>query len=198
MTVVLTASGDAPIRKVLMADLSRRHGGHAGTLIVEELGVCGTARVDVAVINGHLQGYEIKSDADTLARLLRQAGTYNTVFDHLTLVAGSRHIEKAYSLLPAWWGLEMVSVEHGSPVLATVREAATNPSLDGLAIASLLWRDEALEELAARGLDRGLRGKRRLLVHRALADACALPELCAVVRQRLKRRTKWRADAQRT
>ena len=65
---------DIDVRTVLAAEVARRYKGDADTLIIHELGVCsGDARIDLAVVNGKLHGYEIKSDADTLKRLPAQA-----------------------------------------------------------------------------------------------------------------------------
>ncbi|WP_300554835.1 sce7726 family protein, partial [Desulfovibrio sp.] len=64
-----------------------------GDLILDELGVCsGASRVDVAVINGALHGYEIKSDQDTLDRLPQQILSYSRVLDRVTLVACDNHL----------------------------------------------------------------------------------------------------------
>ena len=63
------------------------------TLIVEELGIRqGAARVDVAVVNGSLHGYEIKSARDTLERLPKQSELYSSVFDTITLVTAENHL----------------------------------------------------------------------------------------------------------
>jgi hypothetical protein len=57
--------------------------------IIEELGVVhGKSRIDIAVINGLMHGYEIKSDKDTLQRLPEQMNMYNSVFNKVTLVVG--------------------------------------------------------------------------------------------------------------
>ena len=57
---------DNDIRVTLIDELNRINAQH-DYRIIEELAVCdGEARVDVAVANGRLCGYEIKSDADTL------------------------------------------------------------------------------------------------------------------------------------
>ena len=57
------------------------------TTVIYELGLCqGSARVDLAVIDGQLHGYEIKSERDSLRRLRAQADLYNKVFDRVTLV----------------------------------------------------------------------------------------------------------------
>jgi hypothetical protein len=63
----------------------------------------GSVRIDVAVINGELTGYELKSDRDTLERLPLQAELYSRVFDRLILVVGKRHAKKAIEHIPEWW-----------------------------------------------------------------------------------------------
>ena len=77
---------DTNIRPALLKWLSIRHAFEPGALIVEEFGLCqGAARVDVAVVNGSLNGYEIKSESDTLNRLHRQQDIYNRIFDSLSM-----------------------------------------------------------------------------------------------------------------
>ena len=50
---------DIDVRTVLAAEVARRYKGDADTLIIHELGVCsGDARIDLAVVNGKLHGYE--------------------------------------------------------------------------------------------------------------------------------------------
>ncbi|WP_198541163.1 hypothetical protein [Parafrankia soli] len=56
----------------------------------------------------------------------------------------------------------------------------------------LLWRDEALAELAERGLARGFRSKPRLVLWERLAAEVPLDELKAAVCAQLKGRTDWR------
>ena len=65
----------------------------------------GSGRIDVAVVNSKLHGYEIKSAVDTLERLPSQQESYSKVFDRITLVADERHIPEAVKILPPWWGL---------------------------------------------------------------------------------------------
>ena len=61
---------DCDIRKALRKRLEEAHKGESGTRIVEEFGLCqGRARIDVAVFNGFINGFEIKSARDTLKRL---------------------------------------------------------------------------------------------------------------------------------
>lgn len=56
---------DNDMRAVLINELNRTN--TCDYRVIEELAVCdGDARVDVAVANDRLCGYEIKSDADTV------------------------------------------------------------------------------------------------------------------------------------
>lgn len=53
--------GDLEIRGGLLTDLRDKHGGDADAVVVEELGMCrGQVRVDVALVNGALHGYEVR------------------------------------------------------------------------------------------------------------------------------------------
>src|SRR5579859_7106317 len=97
---------DIDIRQTLMNEMCRLHQGDSETLIVEELGLCqGMARVDVAVVNGSLHGYEIKSERDTLFRLPGQRDVYNRALDFVTIIAASAHVEKIHEMIPRWWGI---------------------------------------------------------------------------------------------
>src|SRR5271156_2900941 len=64
---------DSQIRKPLHYWLVRKFSGHSDTEILHELKMPRpSGRVDMAVINGRLCGFEIKSDFDSLSRLPRQ------------------------------------------------------------------------------------------------------------------------------
>lgn len=66
-------STDIEIRSALHRKKLRQLHERADTLVIDELGLAhAKARVDVAVINGCLHGYEIKSAQDTLDRLAGQ------------------------------------------------------------------------------------------------------------------------------
>lgn len=76
------------------------------TKIIDEMGVLnGSSKVDVAVINGKLHGYEIKSERDTLDRLPLQSKYYNTVFDKMTIVCSDKYLKKVETIIPKWWGI---------------------------------------------------------------------------------------------
>ena len=78
---------DAEIRPALREHLLRRHASETDTVLIEELGLRRShVRVDLAVVNGSLHGFEIKSDRDSLRRLARQVDLYSQVLDRATLV----------------------------------------------------------------------------------------------------------------
>lgn len=183
---------DTDIRHALDHHLRRQHRDDPTTLIRHELGLCaGSRRVDVAVLNGEMAGYEIKSDEDTLVRLAGQAHAYSLVLDRAILVTTTRHKDKVTGCLPNWWGVMTASVADGAISLEVEREPERNDALDPFAVAQLLWREEALAELRARGLGRGLSKKARYYVWQELSESVELAELCAIVRQRLKARPEW-------
>src|SRR5438105_15140559 len=90
-----SSMNDSDVRRALhLTELVRHTDGDPR--VVNKLGLIhGEVRVDVAVINGVVHGFEIKSDADTLNRLQRQAAAYERVLDLMTLVAPMRHLELA-------------------------------------------------------------------------------------------------------
>lgn len=183
---------DVDIRAALVDDLRRQF---AGDKIVNEMGLClGATRVDVAVVNGALHGYEIKSDRDTLARLPAQIDLYSKVLDYSTIVCGARYVDKIRDIVPPGWGIIEVSAgEAGEITIARRRRARRSGMCDPIAIAQLLWRDEAAAALAARG-ERVLRRETRWNLWDRLAQ-WPLPELQLTVRTQLKVRPRWIADS---
>lgn len=187
---------DPAVRRALHQKVLQEHRRDPNTLVLNEMGVCqGYARVDVAVVNGLLHGYEIKSELDTLHRLARQADTYNGTLDRITLVTHSRHLEKALAMIPTWWGVTVVEQgSRGGIRFKSLRKASNNPRLNPYWIAEFLWRDEALAILESLGLARGLRGKPKVQLFRCLAETLTLDDLRDKVRAALKARINWQAD----
>jgi hypothetical protein len=172
--------------------LAAEHAGDTNTRIVEEMGIwSGSVRIDVAVINGQLTGYELKSDKDTLERLPLQAELYSRVFDKICLVVGAKHEGKARRLVPRWWGV-IVATKYGEGIrLRSVREPKLNPKPEAYFWAQLLWKDEALGLLDRLELARGMRAKPVAEIHRRLADALSFDDLSQHVRAILKERQGW-------
>ncbi|WP_197480754.1 sce7726 family protein [Rhodococcus sp. EPR-157] len=73
--------------------------------------------MDVAVVNGALSGFELKSARDTLRRLPKQIEIYSRVLDHAVLVVADNHLDSAMSLVPDWWGVVSAQGSAGAVVL---------------------------------------------------------------------------------
>ncbi|MBY3988006.1 sce7726 family protein [Rhodococcus fascians] len=185
---------DHDVREALYQELRIQHAAElVTTRFVDEFGVCGEVRVDVAVLNGSMSGYELKSASDNLRRLPKQIEYYSKVLDYAVLVVADNHLSAARELLPKWWGITR-AVEKGQSVKLTVaRKPKLNPSIDAKSLAILLWRDEALTLLSELGMDKGVRSKTRLQVCGRLAERVELAELRNLVREKLKQREGWRS-----
>jgi hypothetical protein len=181
---------DADIRPALRARLLATNANECDALILDELGICrGQVRVDMALVNGHIHGYEIKSDRDSLRRLSGQIALYSKVLDRATLVIGARHMAEALSMLPPWWGVIRVdAIKHGLR-FRTVRRGKKNPARDPRALVELLWRDDAIAMLQERKLDKGIRGKPRRLVWDRVCEHFHVNDISAAVRENLKARS---------
>ena len=172
-TLKISSTNDAIIRNALKKELLSIHATDKKVRIIEELGVRhGSARMDIAVINGIMHGYEIKSDKDTLQRLPEQMNIYNSVFDEITLVVGKTHLFESINLIPDWWGVTIAKTIGSDDKITfnIIRKAQKNPLKNRPAIAKLLWREEALEILEELGKADGLRSKPRSLIYEKLSS----------------------------
>lgn len=188
---------DIDIRQILLSDLDQKYRSDPDTVIIEELGLCqGISRVDIAIVNGSIHGFEIKSDQDTLKRLPGQVEIYSRSLDEVTLVVGSKHLKEAMNLVPKWWGIITAKETEETTNLSMRRKRKPNPSPDPFAIVQLLWREEVFQALEERGLHRGLASKPRTVLWNKLAECLSFEELGSLVRFTLKSRGNWRSDFQ--
>ncbi len=187
---------DRDIRAALGAHL---HGQVAAdALLVEELGLCqGDVFVDVAVVDGTIEGYEIKSDRDTLRRLERQLAVYSRVLSKATIVVGQKYVEAAKSSVPDWWGILLARPTSDRVELGHVRRPRRNPAVDPNSLVQLLWRDEALQLLQEQQKAKGLLSKPRRVIWERLIEEFSVRELQATVCSQLKRRADWRSASPR-
>jgi hypothetical protein len=183
---------DSDVRAAVRKHLDLQYADDADTRIVEEMGIwSGSVRIDIAVINGEMCGFELKSNRDTLERLPFQAELYSHVFDRVVLVTGERHVAKALPLIPDWWGVT-VATERGKRIeLILDRSPDCNPAPNPYLVAQLLWKEEALAVLDSFGLGKGWRAKRIKEIHQRLASELPFEQLSFQVREMLKRRNGW-------
>lgn|ERR1051325_5222197 len=191
---------DRDIRTSLHGELQRAHRHYANeTLFIDELGLCqGNARIDLAVVNGSLSGYEIKSERDTLQRLPHQVEVYSRALDYVTIVASESHIDKTIGLIPEWWGVIATLMQQGDISFRLVRQPQPNPAIDPYSVAQLLWRPEVVAILGELGVKKGVAGKSRRVLWRTLAETLPIDELRDCVRHTLKVRERWRSELPRT
>lgn len=110
--------------------------------IIEEKQM-GRSRADVVmVMPSALCGIEIKSDADTYARLSRQVRDYNQYYDYNYIVAVTSHASHVAEHVPEWWGIITVELEEGKPDFYLLREPKENPKVNWKKKMSILWRPE--------------------------------------------------------
>lgn len=114
--------------------------------IIEEKQIA-KSRADVMlVLEEKLIGVEIKSDADTYARLARQVKDYNKFFDYNYVVVGSSHSKHIEEHVPEYWGIiEAISKEE-SVEFNVLREPEINKRSQRTykmkRKLSILWRPE--------------------------------------------------------
>lgn len=175
---------EVDIRRSLMSRL-RQHDQEV--MIREEMVIPGRdARIDIVAINGELHGFEIKSDRDTLKRLQSQSSAYGALFDRVTLVTASVHVQHAKELIPEWWGV-CVALEDKSGInMKEERSALKNNSVSPYTVVGLLRRCEV--EAALRLCGGKTRGHYLHELNRELVNSLSMDELKGIVRQKLKAR----------
>jgi hypothetical protein len=190
-----TATKDKDIRIALHAKRFRHLKAQKDTLVIDELGLAhAKSRIDVAVINGCIHGYEIKSARDTLDRIATQIDIYRQTLQKLTIVAATKHVDGIIGQTPEWCGV--LAAEQGSRggiSFHVLRNPVANPEIDPVMLAHLLWRDEVIELLGQAGYaSKDLRRPRRQL-YEMLCEVMTLREITASIRRFMVQRQTWRA-----
>ncbi|MBV8108753.1 MAG: sce7726 family protein [Hyphomicrobiales bacterium] len=190
----MSHSTDAEIRGALHRKVLRAFHRCNDTLVIDELGIAhAKARIDVAVVNGCVHGFEIKSAADTLTRLPQQLELYEECLEKLTIVCADKHIAGVRELAPIWCGIVKVTKgPRGGITFITVREPKRNPNIQAYRLAHLLWRSEAVAILSqADASPKVLRAPRKTL-YKSLAAKFSVAEITAFIKQSMALRQDWR------
>jgi len=189
---------DQEIREAFMRKKLARMRAQPDTLIVEELGLVNAkARVDIAVLNGYLHGFEIKSGRDTLDRLPEQLEIYSGSLEKLTIVCADRHLKRVRKMAPRWVGLvKATRGPRGGIHFEGVRRAGRNPNASPSMIAHLLWRAEAAEVLGRMNEARSTLRRPRAALYARLGELMTTGELTAVAREFMLKRQDWRSGLQ--
>ena len=130
---------DKDIREPLFFFLEEKYGK---VRILEEKNI-GSSRADaVMVTEGAIFGIEIKSDADTYARLSRQVKDYDMYYDMNIVVVGSSHALHIREHVPEHWGVITVELVDGEYDFYVLREPSENTEVTFRKKLEFLWRPE--------------------------------------------------------
>ena len=131
---------DADIREPLFDYLDERYGKNR----VFEEKMIGQSRADIImIIENEFIGLEIKSDADTYARLERQIADYDNYCDKNYVVVGKSHEKHVEEHIPSYWGILCAyEDESGDTRIKEIRKPAQSPKATINMQIQLLWRPE--------------------------------------------------------
>lgn len=116
--------------------------------IVEELRVHnGNAIADVVALYNEAHCYEIKGEDDKIERVLVQGKFYNSSFRKITLVTTAKHLAKAESICPEYWGIIISFYSNEVVKFKHVRKAKINPEFSKELALLTLWKSEMLSIL---------------------------------------------------
>lgn len=114
-----------------------------GKVRILEEKTMGRSRADVVMVApGELYGIEIKSDADTYARLARQVKDYDRYYDRNIVVVGTSHAMHIREHVPEYWGIITVEIEHGGIDFYFYRKPERNPMVEWKRKMTILWKME--------------------------------------------------------
>lgn len=130
---------DRDIREPLFGFLEETY----GRIRILEEKTMGKSRADIVMVTPeYLYGIEIKSDADTYARLARQVKDYDSYYDYNIVVVGSSHALHIEEHVPDYWGIITVEVTENCFDFYILRKAAANPKMKWKRKLEILWRPE--------------------------------------------------------
>jgi hypothetical protein len=183
---------DTTIRQLLKSTELLQYQNDGSSKIVEEMTIpAAKARIDIAVINGHLHGFEIKSACDTLQRLPSQIEAYTKVFDFLYIVTEDKYYQRLLQTTPSWVGL-YICCEKTNEVLQ-IRAASLNQNKNSFHIAKLLWREEIIEVLTEHKI-KFRKKDRNWILCELLSSNIDATTLSNAVRGKLKQRIDWKIE----
>lgn len=162
--------------------MSSSHVDDEAVLISEMTVANWSRRADLVLANGSLWAFEIKSEADSLARLPGQLRTFRSHFEKLTLVVAPRFEERVLNTLPDGVGLWVAEGE--SRLVERVRPKLT--ALSAEASISLMTANELRRMVASIGLASAGKLRRTELVE--LASTLQAADLAVAAREAVKAR----------
>lgn len=146
---------DKDLREPLFEFLEEKY----GKVRIFEEKVMGSSRADIMMVGEQeLYGIEIKSDADTYARLERQVHDYNLTFDYNIVAVGTKHAAHIEEHVPDWWGIITMEETDGRVDVLMLREPRLNPRDHYVFVIKrqiqFLWRPELAALMEQNGFPR--------------------------------------------
>lgn len=133
---------DRDIREPLFFFLEEKYGK---VRILEEKNI-GRSRADVVMVTEDaLYGIEIKSDADTYARLARQVEDYDRYYDMNIAVVGTSHAQHIREHVPEHWGVITVEYEGDALDFYVLRNPQQNAGVTFRRKLEFMWRPELVK-----------------------------------------------------
>ena len=130
---------DTDIREPLFSYLENRF----GMIRILEEKTMGKSRADVLMVKEDgIYGFEIKSDADTYARLKRQVRDYDRYYDYNYVVIGTTHVKHIEEHVPVYWGILVADREGDGIDFYEYRAPVKNPKVKWKWKITILWRIE--------------------------------------------------------
>ncbi|MDM1073636.1 sce7726 family protein [Empedobacter brevis] len=186
---------DFAIRQELKESILSKYIEDDDSLVLDEYNLSlGIVRADIAVVNGVLHGYEIKSEKDSLIRLENQMLEYNKFFEYVTIVSCTKFINKIIDISPSHCGVISAEMINNKVVLKTIRKAKKNYNLDKISLVKALWREEMIDLLEDMNYKRGFKSKSKPLLYEILISEFTKKQLVDIVKCKLKNRVNWKVD----
>lgn len=139
--------------KAALIDWLYEKGHVEDAVIINEMVVANwSRRADIAVANGRLYAYEIKSDADTLKRLPGQVDLFSSHFDKVTLVVASKFVSTVLDGYPPEIGVLEVVCENGAVRLRQARAGRIVETKDAAVLSSFLTKLDLYKLLRKEGV----------------------------------------------
>ena len=145
-------------------------------------------RADLAVANGHLHAFEIKSDLDSLRRLEGQIAIYLERFDKLTVVIAPKYLSSVLEMAPPQVAVWCASEEDSGVKIKVVRAGRMEKVKSRDVLIDYLLRDELYCFLSSHGVRVRQSNSRSQLVNLAIMQP--ITKLRAYVLHALKERYK--------
>lgn len=154
----LTLLSPSEIKSLLCCWIEKSFYIGEGDILISEMGFYNKSpnstvdkifRADLALANGRLAAFEIKSGYDSLKRWDTQMSGYLNVFDEVWLCCHGKHLSKAFEMTSKNIGILIID-DLGS--IAIVRAARKNQLVNIYDLSGLLWREEINEFCSLSGI----------------------------------------------